>query len=188
MVDDNQGMFSFSTPCRVCGGQGVRIEDPCPTCRGSGIEARQREVKTRIPAGVKDGQTIRLKGRGGPGRSGGPAGDLLVELKVMPHALFGRSGDNLTVTVPVTFAEAALGGDIDVPTLDGPRVTLRLKPGTPSGSRHRVRAKGISTAKHTGDLIVTVEVQVPTELNDEQRAAVEQFAAATTVNPRSSLP
>ncbi len=188
VVDDNQGMFSFSTPCRVCGGQGVRVEDPCPTCRGSGIEARQREVKTRIPAGVKDGQTIRLKGRGGPGRSGGPAGDLLVELKVMPHALFGRSGDNLTVTVPVTFAEAALGGDIDVPTLEGQRVTLRLKPGTPSGSRHRVRNKGISTAKHTGDLIVTVEVQVPTELNDEQRAAIEQLAAATTVNPRSSLP
>ena len=188
VVDDNQGMFSFSTPCRVCGGQGVRIEDPCPTCRGSGVEARQREVKTRIPAGVKDGQTIRLKGRGGPGRGGGPAGDLLVELKVMPHALYGRSGDNLTVTVPVTFTEAALGGDIDVPTLEGPRVTLRLKPGTQSGSRHRVRGKGIATAKHTGDLIVTVEVQVPTELNDEQRAAVEQLAAATTVNPRSSLP
>jgi molecular chaperone DnaJ len=166
----------------------VRIEDPCPTCRGSGVEARQREVKTRIPAGVKDGQTIRLKGRGGPGRGGGPAGDLLVELKVTPHALFGRSGDNLTVTVPVTFTEAALGGDIDVPTLEGQRVTLRLKPGTQSGSRHRVRGKGIATAKHTGDLIVTVEVQVPTELTDEQRAAVEQLAAATTVNPRSSLP
>ena len=127
VVDDNQGMFSFSTPCRVCGGQGVRIEDPCPTCRGSGVEKRQREVKTRIPAGVKDGQTIRLKGRGGPGRNGGPAGDLLVELKVMPHPLFGRSGNNLTVTVPVTYPEAALGGDIDVPTLDGTSVTLRLR-------------------------------------------------------------
>jgi molecular chaperone DnaJ len=188
VVDDNQGMFSFSTPCRVCGGQGMRIEDPCPTCRGSGVEARQREVKTRIPAGVRDGQTIRLKGRGGPGRGGGPAGDLLVELNVTPHVLFGRSGDNLTVTVPVTFAEAALGGEIDVPTLDGQRVTLRLRPGTASGSRHRVRDKGISTSKHTGDLIVTVEVQVPKELNDDQRAAVEQLAAATTVNPRSSLP
>ncbi|HSM64859.1 MAG TPA: DnaJ domain-containing protein, partial [Ilumatobacteraceae bacterium] len=104
VIDDNQGMFSFSTPCRVCGGQGVRIEDPCPTCHGSGVEKRQREVKTRIPAGVKDGQTIRLKGRGGPGRNGGPAGDLLVELHVTPHRLFGRSGDNLTVTVPITFA------------------------------------------------------------------------------------
>ena len=188
VVDDNQGMFSFSTPCRVCGGQGVRIEDPCPTCRGSGVEKRQREVKTRIPAGVKDGQTIRLKGRGGPGRNGGPAGDLLVELKVMPHRLFGRSGDNLTVTVPVTYPEAALGGDIDVPTLDGTRVTLRLRPGTQTGSRHRVKGKGIETKHHTGDLIVTVNVQVPTDLTDDQRAAIEQLAAATTVNPRNSLP
>ena len=187
-VDDNQGGFSFSSPCRVCGGQGSRIEDPCPTCRGTGEEKRQREVKTRIPAGVKDGQTIRLKGRGGPGRNGGPAGDLLVELKVMPHALFGRSGENLTVAVPVTVAEAALGGDIDVPTLEGPRVTLRLKPGTQTGSRHRVRGKGIETSKLTGDLIVTVNVQIPTDLTNEQREALEQLAAATTVNPRSSLP
>ncbi len=187
VVDDNQGMFSFSSPCRVCGGQGSRIEDPCPTCRGTGVEQRQREVKTRIPAGVKDGQTIRLKGRGGPGRNGGPAGDLLVELKVMPHPLFGRSGDNLTVSVPITVAEAALGGEIDVPTLEGPRVTLRLKPGTQTGSRHRVRGKGIETAKHTGDLIVTVNVHVPTDLTDAQREAIEQLAAATTVNPRSSL-
>jgi len=186
-VDDNQGMFSFSSPCRVCGGQGSRIEDPCPTCRGSGVEQRQREVKTRIPAGVKDGQTIRLKGRGGPGRNGGPAGDLLVELNVTPHPLFGRSGDNLTVSVPVTVAEAALGGDIDVPTLDGSRVTLRLKPGTQTGSRHRVRGKGIETTKHTGDLIVTVNLHIPTDLTDAQREAIEQLAAATTVNPRSSL-
>jgi molecular chaperone DnaJ len=187
VVDDNQGMFSFSSPCRVCGGQGSRIDDPCPTCRGSGVEQRQREVKTRIPAGVKDGQTIRLKGRGGPGRNGGPAGDLLVELKVMPHPLFGRSGDNLTVSVPITVAEAALGGEIDVPTLDGQRVTLRLKPGTQTGSRHRVRGKGIETPKHTGDLIVTVNVHIPTDLTDAQREAIEQLAAATTVNPRSSL-
>jgi molecular chaperone DnaJ len=187
VVDDNQGMFSFSSPCRVCGGQGSRIEDPCPTCRGSGVEQRQREVKTRIPPGVKDGQTIRLKGRGGPGRNGGPAGDLLVELKVMPHPLFGRSGDNLTVSVPITVAEAALGGEIDVPTLDGPRVTLRLKPGTQTGSRHRVRGKGIETSKHTGDLIVTVNLHIPTDLTDAQREAIEQLAAATTVNPRSSL-
>jgi molecular chaperone DnaJ len=187
VVDDNQGMFSFSTPCRVCGGQGVRIEDPCPTCSGSGVEKRQREVKTRIPAGVKDGQTIRLKGRGGPGRNSGPAGDLLVELRVMPHPLFGRSGDNLTVTVPITYSEAALGGDIDVPTLDGTRVTLRLRSGTQTGSRHRVKGKGIEGKHNTGDLIVTVNVEVPSDLTDEQREAIEQLAAATTLNPRSSL-
>jgi molecular chaperone DnaJ len=187
VVDDNQGMFSFSTPCRVCGGQGVRIEDPCPTCSGSGVEKRQREVKTRIPAGVKDGQTIRLKGRGGPGRNSGPAGDLLVELRVMPHPLFGRSGDNLTVTVPITYSEAALGGDIDVSTLDGTRVTLRLRSGTQTGSRHRVKGKGIEGKHNTGDLIVTVNVEVPSDLTDEQREAIEQLAAATTLNPRSSL-
>src|SRR6056297_2316120 len=178
VIDDNQGLFAMSSPCPACQGNGVRIEYPCDTCRGSGIEHRPREVKTRIPAGVRDGQTIKLKGRGGPGRNGGPAGDLLVELKVLPHPLFGRSGDNLTVSVPVTVAEAALGGDIDVPTLEGPRVTLRLKPGTQTGSRHRVRGKGIETPKHTGDLIVTVNVHVPTDLTDDQRAAIEQLAAA----------
>jgi molecular chaperone DnaJ len=185
VVDDNQGFFAMTAPCTVCQGQGVMIEHPCPTCRGSGIERRPREVKTRIPAGVKDGQTIRLKGKGAPGRNGGPNGDLLVELSVMPHPRFGRNGDDLTVTVPVSFADAALGGEIDVPTLDGGSVTLRIKPGTQSGSRHRVKNKGITRRTKrgttTGNLIVTVEVVVPTELNDAQRAAVEAFAAASTV-------
>jgi molecular chaperone DnaJ len=187
VVDDNQGFFSFSTPCRACAGNGVIIESPCPGCRGSGVEHRPREVQARIPAGVADGQRIRLKGRGAPGRNGGPAGDLIVECHVTPHLLFGRDGHNLTVRVPVTFAEAALGGDIDVPTLDGSSVVLRLKPGTQSGSRHRVKGKGIVTPKHTGDLIVTVDVHVPTHLNAEQRAAVEALAAATTVSPRARL-
>ena len=187
VVDDNQGLFSFSTTCRVCGGRGVTISDPCPTCRGTGIERRPREVQARIPAGVADGQKIRLKGRGAPGRNGGPAGDLIVECHVAPHRLFGRDGNNLTVKVPVTFSEATLGGDIDVPTLDGPRVMLRLRPGTPSGSRHRVKGKGIVTKKATGDLIVTVDVDVPNALNDQQRAAVEALAAATTVSPRTRL-
>lgn len=190
VVDDNQGLFSFSSPCRSCQGRGSVIADPCATCRGTGVERRPREVRARIPAGVADGQTIRLPGRGAPGRNGGPAGDLLVEIHVKPHERFGRSGDHLTVTVPITFAEAALGGDIDVPTLDGSTVVLRLKPGTQSGSRHRVKGKGIHTSKrggdHTGDLIVTVEVDVPSHLTDAQRAAIEQLAAATTVNPRSS--
>ena len=190
VVDDNQGLFSFSTPCRNCQGRGSVVTDPCPTCRGSGVERRPREVKARIPAGVSDGQTIRLAGRGAPGRSGGPAGDLLVEIHIRPHEQFGRSGHNLTVTLPVTFAEAALGGDIEVPTLDGTPVTLRLKPGTQSGSRHRVKGKGIHTSSKRGgdrhgDLIVTVEVDVPTTLTDQQRTAIEQFAAATTVNPRT---
>jgi molecular chaperone DnaJ len=187
VVDDNQGFFSFSSPCRHCQGRGTVIESPCPTCHGSGVERRPRQVQARIPAGVADGQTIRLKGRGAPGRGGGPAGDLLVEIKVMPHPLFGRSGDDLTVRVPITFSEAVLGGVIDVPTLDGPHVSLRLKPGTQSGSRHRVRGKGIATKKSTGDLIVTTDVLVPTSLSDAERDAVEALAAATTTNPRSSM-
>lgn len=186
VVDDNQGMFSFSSPCRVCQGQGSVIDDPCPTCRATGIEKRPREVKTRLPAGVRDGQTIRLKGRGGPGRSGGPAGDLLVDITVLPHERFGRSDEDLTVRVPVTFAEAAIGGDIEVPTLDGGQVTLRVKPGTQSGSRHRVKGRGIETKKRTGDLIVTVDVDVPRELSDEQRAAIDELARTTTINPREA--
>ena len=105
----------------------------------------------------------------------------------MPHHLFGRAGNNLTVTVPVTFPEAALGSDIDVPTLDGQSVTLRIKPGTPTQSRHRVKGKGIQTTRKTGDLIVTVTIQVPDDLTDDQRSAIEALSAATTINPRDSL-
>lgn len=181
VVDDNQGMFSFSTPCPRCHGRGSIIPDPCPTCRGTGVERRPREVKARIPAGVADGQTIRLPGRGAPGRNGGPPGDLLVDITVLPHSVYGRNGDDLTITVPVTFPQAALGADIPVPLLDGSTVTLRLKPGTQPGSRHRIKGKGIVTPKRTGDLIVTVDVKVPTELNDAERAAIEQLAAAGTV-------
>jgi molecular chaperone DnaJ len=187
VIDDNQGPFSFTSPCTACAGRGVVIDQPCPTCTGSGAEKRQREVQVRIPAGVDDRQKIRLKGKGAPGRNGGPAGDLIVECQVRPHRLFGRDGSNLTVRVPVTFAEAALGGAIEVPTLDGSRVTLRLRPGTQPGSRHRVKGKGVVTAKAEGDLIVTVDVQVPTELTEQQRAAIEALAAATTVSPRAHL-
>jgi molecular chaperone DnaJ len=182
VTDDNQGMFSFSSPCHLCSGTGRLIDEPCGTCRGGGVEKRPREVKARIPAGVKDGQTIRLKGRGGPGRNSGPNGDLLVELKVMPHPRFGRSGVNLTVAVPIAFADAALGTDIQVPTLSGSTVTLRVKAGTQSGTRHRVKGKGIETSKEHGDLIVTVNVQVPTELNDAERSAIERLRAATTID------
>jgi molecular chaperone DnaJ len=179
VIDDNQGLFSFSTPCRRCGGAGTVIDDPCPTCAGSGVERRPREVQARIPAGVSDGQTIRLKGRGAPGRNGGPPGDLLVLLHVAPHERFGRSGNDLSVRVSVSFTEAALGADISVPTLDGPTVTLRIKPGTQPGSRYRVRGKGIETRKSTGDLIVTIDVVVPTTLSDAERSAIEQLAAAS---------
>ena len=183
VVDENQGLFSFSSPCRNCNGVGTVIEDPCPTCQGSGVERRARQVKARIPAGVNDGQTIRLKGRGGPGFNGGPPGDLLVDIHVRPDPHFGRSGLDLTVSVTIDFWQAALGDVIGVPTLRGPDVVLRVKPGTQPGSRHRVRGKGISTTQGTGDLIVTIDVEVPRDLNHEQRAAVEALKAATTVEP-----
>jgi molecular chaperone DnaJ len=185
--DDNQGLFSFSQPCVACAGRGLLVDDPCGTCRGSGVERRPREVKVRIPAGVHDGQRIRLKGRGGPGRNGGPPGDLYVVVRVAPHPVFSRSGRDLTITVPVTFPEAALGADITVPTLTQGPVTLRIPPGTRSGRTFRVRGKGISTELGTGDLLVTVEVAVPSKLTSAERKAVEALAAAGSASPRAHL-
>ena len=187
VLDDNQGMFSFSTPCPVCGGTGSVITDPCPTCRGAGVERRPREVKVRIPAGVDDNQRIRLKGRGGAGRNGGPAGDLFVVVHVDADPVFGRDGRNLTLTVPVSFVEATLGTDLTVPTLDGTPVTLRIPAGTPTGKSFRVKGRGVETKKGTGDLLVTVQVSVPTELDDEQRQAVESLAATLPAAPRAHL-
>jgi molecular chaperone DnaJ len=188
VVSDNQGLFSLSSPCPVCGGRGITIDDPCPTCRGTGVERRPREVKVRVPAGVDDGQRIRLKGRGGPGQNGGPPGDLFVIVRVAPHPIFQRRGRDLTVTVPVTFPEAALGADISVPTLAGASVRLRVPPGTRSGRTFRVKAKGVATPKGTGDLLATVEVAVPSKLSSAERKALEAFQAASDgASPREHL-
>jgi molecular chaperone DnaJ len=184
MVEDDQGPFAFSSPCPSCQGRGVTIERPCGTCRGTGAETRPREVRVRIPAGVDSGQRIRLKGRGAPGRNGGPSGDLFVVCQVQPHPTFGRDGDHLTVRVPVSYAEAALGAEIPVPTLEGGAVTLRLRAGTQSGSRHRVKGRGIRAGQREGDLIVTVDVAVPTRLGDAERAAIERLAEVTEAIPR----
>ncbi len=187
VLDDNQGMFSFSSPCPSCGGSGSVITDPCPTCSGTGSEYRPRDVKVRIPSGVNDKQKIRLKGRGRPGRNGGPAGDLYVLVHVDPDAVFGRDGRNLTINVPITFPEAALGTKLRVPTLDGDTVTLKLPEGTPSGKVFRVKGRGVASKSGSGDLLVTVQVAVPTQLSDEQREAVEAFGAATDRSPRDHL-
>ncbi len=183
MQNDNQGFFSMSRPCGQCGGRGSLITDPCRTCQGSGGEVRARDVKVRIPAGVKTGQRIRLKGRGGPGRFGGPPGDLFVKVRVKDHLLFGRQGRDLTLEVPITFPEAVLGADISVPTLGGEMVKMRIPAGTTSGRTFRLRGKG----GDTGDLLVTATVLIPDQLSDAQRAAVESFAAATSGSPRSHL-
>ena len=184
----DQGPFSFSQVCPTCGGRGETIEHRCKKCRGTGVERRRRDVKVRIPAGVAEGQRIRVKGRGAAGRNGGPPGDLYVVVRVGSHPIFGRQGKtNLAVRVPVTFTEAALGTQVKVPTLDGP-VTVKVPPGTQSGKTVRVRGRGVQPAKgEPGDLLVTFDVVVPTELTDEQRAAVAALAEQLPENPRESL-
>jgi molecular chaperone DnaJ len=138
-----------------------------------------RQVKARLPAGVKDGQTIRLRGKGEPGRNGGPPGDLLLELTVSAHPRFGRKGDDLTVTVPVTYTEAVLGAEIDAPTLDGPAVRLKVPPGSRNG--RVLRAKGRGAAGH--DLLVTLEIAVPQHVGPDERALLEQLAVLERQRP-----
>jgi molecular chaperone DnaJ len=176
----NQGGFAFSEPCRACKGRGLVVDDPCPDCHGSGRAASTRTLQARIPSGVRDGMRIRLKGKGAPGERGGPAGDLYVVVHVKPHPIFGREGDNLTVTVPVTFPEAVLGAEIKVPVLGGLPVTVKLPAGSANGRTMRVRGKGAPVRDGgRGDLLVTFEVAVPVNLSDEAKAALENFRAAT---------
>ncbi|WP_141579395.1 molecular chaperone DnaJ [Actinomadura sp. WMMA1423] len=175
----NLGNFGFQEPCKECRGRGLVVDDPCPTCHGSGRATGTRTIQARIPAGVADGQKIRLKGKGAPGENGGPAGDLYVHIKVLPHAVFGRSGDNLTLTVPVTFPEAALGGEIRVPTFQGQPVTLKLPEGTPNGRKFRVKGRGAPRRDGTkGDLLVTVDVHVPQKLDEQAREALAKLRTA----------
>ncbi|HET9171558.1 MAG TPA: molecular chaperone DnaJ [Actinospica sp.] len=182
-TSSNQGGFAFSEPCRECKGRGLVVDTPCPTCNGSGRAASTRTLQARIPSGVKDGQRIRLKGKGAPGERGGPAGDLYVVVHVKPHPVFGREGDNLTVTVPVTFPEAVLGADIKVPVLGGMPVTVKLPAGSANGRTMRVRGKGAPLRDGgRGDLLVTFEVAVPVQLSDEARTALESFRSATADN------
>ncbi|MCI1748901.1 MAG: molecular chaperone DnaJ [Acidipropionibacterium sp.] len=183
---DRGGVFQMSEPCPDCRGRGMIVDDPCPVCDGSGRAKSSHTMQVRIPAGVEDGQRIRIKGKGSPGENGGPAGDLYVAVHVKPHKLFGREGHNLTVTVPVTFAEAALGAKIGVPLLQGGTVTLRIPAGTPDGRTFRVRGKGAPRTDGTrGDLLATVAVTVPTSLDAGAQAALKEFAArAKQPDPR----
>jgi molecular chaperone DnaJ len=186
-VAQNQGFFSFSQPCPQCRGAGRLIETPCTLCRGSGVENRTREVRLRVPAGVKEGSTLRLKGKGGPGSNGGPSGDLLVRIRVAASLLFGRKGDDLTLSVPITYTEATLGTKIDVPTLNG-GVKVKIPPGTPGGKTFRVKGRGIvPESGRPGDLLVTVQVAVPTKVSKEEKRLLEELAELETEDPRSHL-
>lgn len=173
------GAFSINETCPRCGGRQLVYDEPCPICHGSGRGTSARSIQARIPAGVKDGQRIRLRGKGAPGENGGPAGDLFVSVKVSAHRVFGRKDDNLTLDVPVSFDELALGADIKVPTLGGAPVTLKVPAGTPNGRTFRVRGKGAPKPDGTkGDLLATVEVQVPAVLDAQAREAVEAYREA----------
>jgi molecular chaperone DnaJ len=180
VVVSTGGGFAMNETCPACGGRQLVYDEPCPTCHGSGRGMSARTIQARIPAGVRDGQRIRLKGKGAPGENGGPPGDLFVTVKVRPHRVFGRKDDNLTLDVPVSFDELALGAEIKLPTLSGAPVTLRIPAGTPDGRTFRVRGKGARRKDGTvGDLLATVVVQVPARLDGAARQAVEAYRDAT---------
>ena len=183
------GVFQVTEPCRECRGRGLIVDNPCEVCPGSGRTQSRHTMQVRIPAGVTDGQKIRIKGKGSAGENGGSAGDLYVIVHVRPHPVFGRQGDNLTVTVPVTFAEAALGAEVEVPILGGGSVKLRIPAGTPNGRTFRIRGRGVTKSTgEKGDLLAAVDVQVPGHLPDEARSALQAYAeAAREPNPRNDL-
>jgi molecular chaperone DnaJ len=187
VVAQNQGFFSFSQPCPQCGGSGRIVEQPCSQCGGSGVENRRRRVKLRVPAGVKDGATLRLSGKGGPGSFGGPPGDLLVRIRVASSAKFGRKDNDLTIKVPITYTEATLGAKIDVPTLNG-GVKVKIPAGTPSGKTFRVRGRGVNPDRgKQGDLLVTVEVAVPKKVTKDEKRLLEELAEHEAEDVRSHL-
>lgn len=178
VVNRNQGHFAFSEPCADCRGTGSTVESPCPDCAGTGVTNRTRTISVRVPSGVKDGQRIRLAGQGQAGLRGAPSGDLYVTVHVKKDPLFARDGDNLTLTVPVTFAELALGTTVSIPTLEG-KVGMKVPAGTADGRTLRVRGKGVPRRKGgAGDLLVTVRTAVPPKLSPEAAEALEAYAKA----------
>ncbi|NWO15285.1 MAG: molecular chaperone DnaJ [Corynebacterium sp.] len=187
-ASENRGAFAFSSPCTVCGGSGRAVTDPCDDCKGQGTVHRTRSITVRIPAGVIDGQKVRLAGQGEAGPNGTPSGDLFVKVKVEPDKVFTREGDDLHITVPVSFAELTLGDTINVPTLDAP-VRVKVPAGTPDGRTLRVRGRGVPKRGGTaGDLMVTVQVKVPSNLDAAASSALRTYAQAekeSGFNPRA---
>ncbi len=183
----DQGPFSMANTCPACAGRGTVIDEPCPTCGGQGRVTKPRDLTVRIPAGVRDGATIRVAGRGGAGANGGPAGDVLVRVHVEPDRVFGRKGDDVTVDIPITYAEASLGTKLRVPTPDGSTTTIRIPAGTASGRTFRVRGKGAPARNgKVGDLLVTVRVRVPQKLTKEQRTLIEQLGELEDTSDRDA--
>jgi molecular chaperone DnaJ len=189
VVSESQGLFALSEPCPRCRGNGTVIEKPCHNCNGSGRELRTKRYTVRIPPGVKDGTRIRLKGKGEAGVGGGPAGDLFVVTHVAPSKLFHRRGSDLVVDVPVTYAEAALGATVEVPTPYGGRVSLKVPAGTQDGRQLRIRDHGAPKLNGSGkgDLIARLRVTVPKKLTKKEREALEELQKVSRENPRDAL-
>jgi molecular chaperone DnaJ len=185
-VSVNQGPFQMAQTCPRCHGTGRIVETPCATCRGSGSRRRTRSLQVKVPAGVRDGARIRLTGRGEPGPAGSPAGDLYVRVRVRAHAFFGRKGNDLTLDLPVTYPEAALGAHIEVPTLNGP-VTMKVPAGTPNGKTFRLKGKGAPKRGGHGDLLVTARVEVPRKLSRPEKQLLEQLRDQEKESPRRHL-
>jgi molecular chaperone DnaJ len=186
-----QGFFAIQQTCPACKGAGTLITDPCSNCHGRGRISKTKRLSVKVPEGVEDGDRIRLSGEGEAGRNGGPPGDLYVEIRVSPHKIFHRNGADLSCEVPISFGTAALGGEIELPTLDG-HVSLRIPAGTQSGKKFRLRGKGVTTVRdrRQGDLFARVAVETPINLTAEQESFLRSFddsisADADTHSPRA---
>lgn len=182
-----QGFFTIARTCNQCGGQGTVIRDPCRVCRGQGVVEKAHALRVQIPPGVDTGTRLKLRGEGGVGQNGGPPGDLYVFIQVQPHPLFTRQGKDIVCEIPITFPQAALGAEIDVPTLDG-KVKMKVPPGTQSGTVFRLKGKGVPGIQGgKGDELVRITVEVPRKLSPKQRELLEQFARASgeEVHPSS---
>ncbi len=176
VVSESQGLFALSQPCARCRGNGTVVEDPCPHCHGSGRERRTKRYSVKIPAGVKDGTRIRLKGKGEPGANGGPPGDLFVVTHVAGSPTYERRGDDLVVEVPVGYADAALGATVEVPTPDGP-VSLKIPAGSLDGKLLRIRGRGAPKLKGSGkgDVLARVRISVPKKVTKKERELLEEL-------------
>ena len=188
VVSESQGLFALSQPCPRCRGNGTVVEKPCRTCKGSGRQRRTKRYEVKIPAGVRDGTRIKLKGKGEPGIGGGPPGDLHVVTRVAASPLFERKGSDLVIDVPVTYAEAALGAEVEVPTPEG-RISLKVPAGTQAGRTLRVRDRGAPKLNGggKGDLLARVRVAVPTRLTKAEREAIENLQKVSREDPRAEV-
>ena len=177
------GVFATTSPCAKCGGKGKIIHQPCKDCRGTGTVRRRKTIQASIPAGIDHGQTISIRGQGHAGVNGGPAGDLLITITVRPHDLFRREGTSVLCEAPITFAQAVLGAELEIPTIDG-KVKYDLPEGTQSGTTFRLKGKGIPAinGRGRGDQYVTVYIETPRNLNKEQKEALKKFAESVGDN------